>query len=51
MKLQYNLLGLILAALFLLPLTSEAQRRKKVQPVKTAYNQLSVRIEGAAPLP
>jgi photosystem II stability/assembly factor-like uncharacterized protein len=37
MKLRYNLLGLVLAALFLLPLTSEAQRRKKVQPVITAF--------------
>jgi len=39
MKLRYNLLGLLLAALFLVPLTSEAQRRKKTTPVKTAFNQ------------
>jgi len=39
MKTRYSLLGLFLAALFLAPHNSEAQRRKKTTPVKTAFNQ------------
>ena len=37
MKTRHHLLGLLLAALFLVPLTTEAQRRKKTNPVKTAF--------------
>ncbi|QCX01550.1 glycosyl hydrolase [Aggregatimonas sangjinii] len=39
MKLHRNLLGLIIAYLFILPLTTEAQRRKKTIPVKTAFSE------------
>ncbi len=37
MNTRKHLLGLFIAALFVLPFTSEAQRRKKVTPVKTAF--------------
>lgn len=39
MKNHYSKIGLLALAIFLLPFTSEAQRRKKVAPVKTAYPQ------------
>ncbi len=37
MKNHYNLLGLFFAALFLLPLNSEAQRRKREKAAETTY--------------
>ena len=37
MKTRNHLLGLLFAALFLIPITSEAQRRKKSSPAKTAF--------------
>jgi len=37
MKTHHNLLGLLMVALFLLPFTTEAQRRNKTNPIKTAF--------------
>jgi len=41
MKIRYNFLGLIITALYLLCFTADAQKRKKVNPVKTIFNPLN----------